>query len=443
MILSRNVGRHKGSDTEVEIMSVLVNGRQFLSGLYWKPISSARAYMSEARAIGKKHGWDVVAIRKGERIQAGFVARNSGATKGMYSLAAALAGILGTTWIGAFAVVDGRYAVIAVRDGSIIPGFDLIVDGDKAIELVKQAYNLYPKGDTVEVYVPASFNFGGKELQIADLLESKNLKSQYRLRPLSFPIERLLLFVALVGVGYAGWNEYTTYQRGEALKIEAQMERERAAELAKLNARAKVAQQAKALEHPWAKTPSALDIAARCVAQIHSVPLSLGGWLVETAKCEGDQLTVEFRRLGGTVGDFKGAALDIFEMPIITDNGEKATVKRAIEPLQLAGDDPLQDADEIQTRVVSRLQTLGMQYDMTEKAVVLPEMAPIPGDPPALPPQATWRHFPFRFTAILNPALVIKGMAPLDGIRLSSISVQISTEGLVSWTATGDIYARK
>lgn len=443
MILSRNAGRNKGSDAGVDIMSVLVNGRQFLSGLYWKPISSARAYMSEARAIGKKHGWDVVAIRKGERIQAGFVARNSGVTKGMYSLAASLAGILGTTWIGAFTIDDGRYAVVAVRDGSIIPGFDVIVDGDKAIELVKQAYNLYPKGAAVEVYVPASFNFGGKEQQLADLLQPKNLKSQYRLRPLSFPIERLILFIALMGVAYAGWKEYAAYQREETLKIEAERERERAAELAKLNARAKVEQQAKALEHPWAKAPSALDIAARCIAQIHSVPISLGGWLVETAKCEGDQLTVEFRRLGGTVGDFKGAALDAFKVPIITDNGEKATVMRAIEPLQLAGDDPLQDADEIQTRIVSRLQTLGVQYDLTEKAVVLPQMAPIPGEPPALPPQATWRHFPFRFSAPLNPALVIKGMAPLEGIRLSSISVQISTDGLVSWTATGDIYARK
>lgn len=443
MVLTKRARRGTG-ESSVNVMSVLVNGRQFLSGLYWQPLSSARSYMSEARAIGKKQGWDVVAIRKGERIQAGFVSRNSGVTKGMYSLAATLAGILGKTWIGAFAIDDGRYAVIAVRDGSIIPGYDIILDREKAREEIQKAYNLFTKGAAVEVYVPASFEYGGKELQLEELLQPKNLKSQYRLRPLSFPVGRLVLVAALLGVVFVGWTEYQAYLREQALKIEAENERKKAEDLAKLNARAKAAQQAKALEHPWAKTPGAQDMATHCVVQIHSVPLSLGGWMVETAKCEGDQLTAEVHRSGGTVASLReAAAQNVFEPPIITDNGEKATLIRRMEPIQLVGDDPLQDPDDVQTRIVSHLQMLGMQYDMTEKAVVLPEIQQVPGEPVVPPPQPTWRHFPFRFEGALNPKEVLKGMGALEGIRVSSIKVQVSAEGTVLWMTTGDIYARK
>lgn len=441
MIPSKNTAP-RGGEEGVTVVSILVNGRQFLSGLYWNPLSSARAYMREARAIGKRHGWDVVAIRKGERIQAGFVARNSGVIKGMYSLAASLAGILGPAWIGAFSVGDGRYAVVAVRDGSILPGFDVIVDGDKALEMMRQAYNLYPKGSSAEVYVPASFNYGGKELRLEDLLQPKSLRSQYRLRPLSFPVWRIVMIFALVGVAYVGWTEYQAYLREEAMKIEAAMEQEKAAEMAKLGAQARAQQQAKALEHPWAIIPSALDVALSRSEQIRMTPISLGGYLIESVKCE-DQLTATYRRAGGTVGDFRAAAQDLFDTVVFTDNGETATGTRTIEPLKHAGDDPLQDADEVQTRIVSRLQSLNMQFDITEKTVVLPVIPPVPGESPAPPPQATWRHFPFRFEGALNPVHVVRGMAPLDGIRLSSIKVQISTEGLVLWTVTGDVYARK
>ena len=53
--------------------------------------------MKEARQYGREHQLDIVAIRRTPAIiQAGFVARSDEVTKGMYSLAATLAGQLGT-----------------------------------------------------------------------------------------------------------------------------------------------------------------------------------------------------------------------------------------------------------------------------------------------------------------------------------------------------------
>src|SRR5262245_46682792 len=85
------------------VQVVEINNRTFVSDLFWQPLSNARNYMAEARSLGKKHEWDIVAVRRGTRVQAGFAPRKSAALKGMYSLAASLAAQLGDSWLGAFA----------------------------------------------------------------------------------------------------------------------------------------------------------------------------------------------------------------------------------------------------------------------------------------------------------------------------------------------------
>jgi len=101
---------------------VSINGNRFVSGLLWQALTRPRGYMKEAKEIGKREGLDIVAIRDTAEVkQAGFVSKADGAYKGMYSLAAALAGQLGDTWIGAFKLPDDRYAMVAVDSGAIIP----------------------------------------------------------------------------------------------------------------------------------------------------------------------------------------------------------------------------------------------------------------------------------------------------------------------------------
>jgi hypothetical protein len=423
--------------------AVMVNGRQFLSGLHWAPLVNSRGYMREARAIGKKHGWDVVAIRKGERVQAGFVAHNNGITAGMYSLAASLAGIVGSQWIGAFAVHDGRYAVVAVREGSILPGFDVIVDRGQAVEMIKEAYNLFTKESRVDVYVPADFEYGGKELSLVDLLQTKNLRSHYKLRALKFPVGQIVLMLAVAIILVVGWKAFQGYMAEKAQKARIELAKRKARELAELNARSKAEQKAKALEHPWAKMPSAMDVATRCIDGIHAIPLSVGGWLVASAECDGEKITAHFRRKGGTVDDFRAAVGYYFKNIQITDNGEKAAVSNSMLPLKVGGDDPLQNPDDIESAIESRIQRLGMKLEITEKSVILPKPKPLPGEPDEPPPPATWRLFPFRLEGPLNPVMVLGGFESLDGIRVKELKVQINDDGQLTWYTTGEVYANK
>ncbi|HCB1709605.1 TPA: type 4b pilus protein PilO2 [Citrobacter freundii] len=69
-----------------KIKVITVNGNNFAVGLDWKALNNARKHMKEAKEYGKKNGLDVVAIKKGDFIQAGFAPKQAKSIKGMYSL---------------------------------------------------------------------------------------------------------------------------------------------------------------------------------------------------------------------------------------------------------------------------------------------------------------------------------------------------------------------
>ena len=90
----RKPGRIKNTiNQKIDILQI--NGHDFVTDLVWNPISNGRAIMSEARSYGRDNGMDVVVIRERMfKAQAGYVGKNNGVTKEMYSLASALAGIM-------------------------------------------------------------------------------------------------------------------------------------------------------------------------------------------------------------------------------------------------------------------------------------------------------------------------------------------------------------
>ncbi|MFD2274643.1 type 4b pilus protein PilO2 [Undibacterium arcticum] len=175
--------------------------------MFWQQLSSPRGYMAEARGIGKLRNWDVVAIRRGTRIQAGFVSKKIGAMKGMYSLAASLAGQLGPSWLGAFALADGRFAVVAVQDNSIVPGYDVILNRDEALHKLRECANLFHLPRRSNFFAPAEFQFAQREVDINELLKPKRLKADNKLKQLRFGltggelVTGLVLIAILIAAG--------------------------------------------------------------------------------------------------------------------------------------------------------------------------------------------------------------------------------------------------
>lgn len=432
------------SSTEIKIVSI--NGKEFVSGLVWEPLKE-RAYMREARQIGKRESMDIVAIRLGFMAQAGFVKKDNGVTKGMYSMASALAGQINLdAWIGAFELPNGLYALVAVHNGLIVPDCDLVGDRQEVLNLLKEM-DSQPKVMLFNtVYHPADFDYRGKPLDIEDVLKPEAMRKDYALKQLTFGMTRrellqlggaTVLLVCLV-VGYLQWQAYETEK---ALKEAQRVELLRQQALAELNARAGAEQTARALQHPWATQPGIPDFLNGCQGAIDALPLAIGGWTFQSAICT--PITVESvfgRSAKTTFNDFTEATRELFAAPpVLLEGGERAGLGDKIT-IGAGGDDELLPWQQIQADFMSYLQKLDLKAVITEVPVVIPAQPALPGGVEAPPlPQPDWKHFKFSLSSAYTPQYLFAGLS-LKGIRLVEISV--SREGSeLTWTVKGDIYA--
>lgn len=215
-------------------------GKSFVTGLRWHPLGSVTGHMKEARQYGREHHLDIVAIRRTPAIiQAGFVARSEEVIKGMYSLAATLAGQLGDSWIAAWKTESeiDQYALVAVYQGGVISGCDMIGTGAEVRRRVAQQRSRGINFDNE--YLPPEFDMGGQPLDVAELLQPSHLKREYRLRPLVFGLSKpelvqLAVLGVLIAAGIIGWAQWQNHQDQIAKEAAFQAEQQRLAELARL-----------------------------------------------------------------------------------------------------------------------------------------------------------------------------------------------------------------
>lgn len=261
---------------------IRVGGKSLVSGLYWQTLSQPNRIMREAREIGRRDQMDVVAIRKLPTIiQAGFVRRESGAQKGMYSLASVVADLLlpkdgaGSLdpLIAAFALGDGRYAVVAFKDGGVVPDSDHVADdANDASRLLRQLYALLgSKGRKISVHAPAELNFGTDAAYTLDQL-AKALRANHRLRPLRFGLSRReWIYLAILAVAFVASVTALYLWRESVREREAALERARAEQLRQIAAESGKQDSPKALEHPWTKMPTVTAMLDHC-KQLNRIP---------------------------------------------------------------------------------------------------------------------------------------------------------------------------
>lgn len=440
-------------DVDPEVLAerrniVTFNGKQFVSGLFWQQLSSPHGFMKEARAIGQKNGWDVVAIRRGLRIQAGFVSKKIGAIKGMYSLAATLAGQLGPFWLGAFDLGDGRYAIVGVKDSAIIPGFDLICDRDQALEKLHEGASLMSFPDE-SIYAPSDFSFSAYERKLEDLLAAKRLKAEYKLKQLKFglttkELTQYSLCAVLIAVIGFSLLQYQAYEQRKARELQIREAARRAAELKRLNENTKKQQTAKALDHPWAKAPSASEFTQGCIGVINATPLSVGGWTFASATCDMNGVEVVYKRNtpGTTVTMFLEEAQGQFEgVPQFKDESKTVAVRRTFKA-QFTGDHPLQSTGQVLTDMTAYFQGLDMPVRFEDKQITVPQPpAPTPGAPAQPAPVPDWKEIAFSFKSELSPDGFDDVFSRHPGLRVQEIKVDLKEGSALEWNIKGEIYA--
>lgn len=423
-------------------------GKSFVTGLRWHPLGSITGHMKEARQYGREHQLDIVAIRRTPAIiQAGFVARSDDVTKGMYSLAATLAGQLGDSWIAAWRTESDldQYALVAVYQGGVISGCDMIGTGAEVRRRVAQQRS---RGISfTHEYLPLEFEMGGQPLDIEELLQPSNLKREYRLRPLVFGLSKaelvqLTILGLLIVAGTIGWAQWQSHQAQIAKEAAFQAEQRRLEELARLQKESGVEQTPQALEHPWAKRPSVADFVEGCSNVVYQLPLSIAGWEFSSALCDGTQVLSSYKRSGNSTADnlIKATQGHFSDRPAFFDEGNSATLKFDIST-PAAGDEPLKNAMDMLANLSSWLHNFSQQPTLKEVPVVVPVEPAMPGQPaPPPPPQPQWKQFELRYATGITPLDTLTG-APAQGLRLREIKTEYQA-GHLLWTVTGDLYAK-
>lgn len=423
-------------------------GRAFVTGLRWHPLGSVTGHMKEARQFGKENKLDIVTIRRNPRIiQAGFVSRSDGVTKGMYSLASTLAGQLGDSWIAAWRVAqdEDRFAVVAVHEGGIIPGCDVI--GSEA-EIRRRVAQQRSRGiEFEEWFLPPEFEMGGRPLDIDELLQPSKLKREYRLRPLVFGLSRaelaqLTTVGILITAGLVGWAQWDAHQKRVRQEELLAAEQRRLDALAKMESESGKVQPAQALEHPWANRPAVEVFVDGCSKVIYQLPLNIQGWNFADASCDGSQISVSYKRSGNSTATelLSATAGHFYGHPTFYEQGNSAMLRYELS-LPVAGDEPLLEAVEVSATLSSWLHRFSQEPTLNEVPVVVPQPPALPGQPtPPPPPPPQWKQFELRYTTGVPPHDSLSD-APNQGLRLREIKAEFKANHLM-WTVTGDLYAK-
>ncbi|TAL63631.1 MAG: hypothetical protein EPN79_15870 [Burkholderiaceae bacterium] len=436
-----------------------VNGKPFAVGLLWKPLRSARKHMAEAKQIGKREGMEMVAIRSGKVLQAGFAPKQKArrgqkaeSMRGMYSLAAALAGVLGEDWIAVFEISDELYALVAVHKGDILPGRDMVGDQDSVNDLLRETYSdIKGTGVSPRVVAPASWGFGGEELTLDELLPAKVLRKEYRLKPLTLgltPRELAAIALLVLLLGGAGIGAKIWWNARQA-KI-AEQQREREAQAAQASAAAKMAAANAAVVRPWQVTPSAEEFLRACAAAWPHAYLSVGGWPFDSGQCvlgkggnrQDDIVLVHYKRdLTTSVDVFMAAAQALGASAKVDDDGEGASLAMRLPvqaPSNAATDAALPPVGAQLLQIVSRLQSIP---DGVAKYNVVPvPWVPPPNNHDAQPPGWQTSTFSMQVHQLEPDQLLVEAEPP--GLRIYKVELSVGKAGETDWKLEGELYGK-
>lgn len=423
---------------------ITVNKQRFVAGLFWQTLTRPRAYLQEAKDIGRREKMDVVAIRRGRVLQAGF-AKRSVVGAGAYSFAAALAGMLGDDWIAVFELDADRYVIAAAKNGAIIPGCDEIGPRVQIEDSLRTQFNLHQFS---RVICPSEFNFGGEELDLLKVLQSGKLRKEYRLQAISgnsvFKAAAVgLLGLLILGALVIGVFTYRKIQQDKvdaAAAAAAAIEQQR---LDELKAASGQEVTAVALTHPWALQPKMSEMRESCVGAINEFPLSIGGWLVDSATCSGGLAQAIYRR--EPTATINGWTTEVqklgYRIDAVDEAGESGTLSITLDPINPGGDDALIEMAPATNAVRSLLQSRSLSFSLVPKPVPPPPPA-LPGEePPPAPPLPDWQTQVFTITGKQTPADMVAGMEDLPAIRLDSVSVKRAQSEL-EWSLTGEIHGK-
>jgi len=413
-----------------------IGKHRFVCGLFWQSLSRPRELAREAADLGKKIASDLVVVRRDQTTaQAGFAQSSEGASRALYSLAAAVSKTLALegawydglqqpvhNWLGALRLADGKWAYFAVRDANFLPNGDFVGSREEVLDRLHTDYALggwnVVIGDP-ELESQGFHNFNARDLD--SLLPrrkdgSVRLHSWWRLRQINArtaPWKLIAAGAAIAAVGGAGLYWQAWHARQEALRQEEMFAAQR-----------RVIQQQAVLAKPWATLPAPTAALRACADGLDE--LTPGGWLLDEYVCDREQLRYAWSRRASTIAMLRA----VVPAAQVDAGGDRASLVKPRKPARPHAAEALLAEQDVVDAVMSRLQGVGIPFKVVRKKPPLPA----PGQVAAAEP---WQAFNFALDAGGIEPQQIGALLDQPGVR-----VEKATYRGMSWIIEGVIYAK-
>lgn len=424
-----------------------INGEKFVLGLFWQSITPGKDNKKEARKLGEELSKDLLIIRNGENLQAGYCSREDGCKEGYLSLAAAITkgaseiGIKGS-WLGVFKLPDGSYAFIATNEGMFLPEGDFGGTFEEVKDKLLKAYSYGLQWTNIIVPDELRSTLGsgqGEFKSLDEFLPKKNGKIKihkwWKLEPIkpSFPVGKLLGVLCLAGVVGAGYFFYSQLEEKKAAEEAA-----RKLEIArKMFAHQQV--NVEHLAHPWAMQISSNDFLNRCLNSIENKYISPGLWKLERITCMPSTIEYAWDRNKSNINKL------MLQLPaaVIDASGDKATLNI---PLVMDGeknDDAAGDQIVARSNFLSFFQARGLSVKLTEQPPP-PVLPPVAGAAPESVPVRDWKTYDFQFQSSFSPLKFVDVLAyPVTRINKIELKLAGSKDAKALWTVDGVMYTKQ
>ena len=406
--------------------------RDWMAGMHWEPQRNALATRFRSQSSPDTH---FVSAGRGNASMQGLV--SPGRTRRhIHSLAVAFLLTEGgkawgiyrlsqeeDVWVF-FAAIGGQLSVMGDVSGS-----------RSTIELAAKNFLRFNDADAPGLRCAATVDDDRYASTLTDRLSRAQLK-RCRLRK-RVNAMAVILPAALVTLAVAsGIYWYDT----------ASEKAEQAAAMAAFRARMalkpeKPAEPARA-PHPWASQLPVSVLLSNCWLTREPVFASVAGWRFTDGECVPEGLRLRFIATpGSTVEDFSRRARELLGHSAVfnlQEGGKSGDVFIPFKRTSPAGltDEALPGADAQLMRFISHLQRRNLDVKFTE---VKPP-AVTPGQEKNTPLQ-DWREFSFSVSSRLQPERLLQDF-DATGLRLTSLSINMSPQGQFDYTMKGSVYAQ-
>jgi len=450
-----------------------LNGKKFVTDLQWGSLTSPTTAKREMLEQAKSQKLNLGLVYSGMALQSGMARVPASEVRsfvGAWSLAGVLASKLGQSWFGVFNLDDGNFALVAVYDGWIVPGCDLVGDFETVRHVVNDMATtsssasspsnyswerLYISDSRLSRYFDSSIPVSEQGLD--DILgKDKKWDSSLRLKSLAGGVEpkTLLIGTALIlAAGGFGGYKYYEHKQFQA-ELDAAMAGEQAAagnRRAQEIARAKALVQERAIRPSWPQQPRVGDVLQACRNALGRTPLNVAGWEITEVACGTNTMQARYKRqIGATMESFHAAGEKLRSTSQIDGFNvlaEAGTLRILYTDLKPRGDEDIEKFSNFSMRWLSHFQSLDISVSLMPK----PHPAPPPperslvnllGQENAVAPPPWWDTYTWKFsTQSINGLEILTPLAQMAGLVIQKITVVPQGATMEwNWTLEGEIH---